>query len=167
MFMPMCGWAAHNPADYPLRVHIFGHNSVSHYAGFRGAGSLEGVDGEGRANLYENSQPRAFEFHYVCDDRLLNSIGYDTYPARWKKPNAELEILLPLSGKTCKFHVAMKDGIAYHRHNGNLNEVPADKLKDWMDKVQYDPEHGKNLPIAVPATDNVPAPTQPAPAPQQ
>jgi hypothetical protein len=169
LLMPVAGWAAHNPADYPLRVHIFGHGGISHYGGFHGVHTLDEVDGEGRANLYENSQPRAFEFHYVCDVRLLNSVGYDTYPARWKKPNAELEILLPLSGKTCKFHVAMKDGIAYHRHNGSLDEVPADKFKEWMEKMQYDPEHGKNLPIA-PAADKVPTQpsvVQPAPAPQQ
>jgi hypothetical protein len=42
--------ASHNPADYPLRVHIFTHNSVSHYY-WR---SLDQVDGEGRANIYEN-----------------------------------------------------------------------------------------------------------------
>lgn len=146
LLAPVAGWAAHNPADYPLRVHIFGHSGVSHYEGFRGARSLEAVDGEGRANLYENSQPHAFDFHYVCEERLMNSVGYDTYPARWKKPNAELELLLPVSGKTCKFHVAMKDGVVYHKRDGNIAEVPADKFKAWMDKVQYDPEHGKNLP---------------------
>lgn len=147
MLMPMCGWAAHNPADYPLRVHIFGHNGVSHYSGFRGTNSLEDVDGEGRANLYENSQPRGFDFHYSCEERLMNSMGFETYPARWKKINAELEVLFPLSGKTCKFHVAMKDGVIYRHSQGSIVEGPADKFKAWMDKYQYDPEHGKNLPV--------------------
>ena len=147
LLMPSCGFAAHNPADYPLRVHIFNHNGFSHYYGYNGARSLEDVDGEGRANLYENSQPRAFDFHYECEERLMNSEGYDTLPARWKKPNLELEVLLPVSGKTCKFHVAMKDGIAYHASNGSFGEGPADKFKAWMEKYQYDPEHGKNLPI--------------------
>jgi hypothetical protein len=147
LLMPSSGFAAHNPADYPLRVHIFNHNGFSHYYGYNGARSLEDVDGEGRANLYENSQPRAFDFHYECEERLMNSEGYDTLPARWKKPNLELEVLLPVSGKTCKFHVAMKDGIAYHASNGSFGEGPADKFKAWMDKYQYDPEHGKNLPI--------------------
>ncbi len=147
LLLPSSGFAAHNPADYPLRVHIFSHNGVSHYYGPGGIRSLEDVDGEGRANLFENSQPRAFDFHYECEERLMNTMGYETLPARWKKPNVELEILLPVSGKTCKFQVAMKDGIAYRMSNGNFGEEPADRFKVWMDKYQYDPEHGRNTPI--------------------
>jgi hypothetical protein len=146
LLLPAQGFAARNPADYPLRVHIFSHGGISHYSGPRGISSLDEVDGEGRANLYEGSQPRAFDFHYVCDERLMNSMGYETYPARWKKPNVEMELLLPVSGKTCKFRVAMKDGVAYYRHDGNFGEEPAEKFKAWMDKYQYDPEHGRNLP---------------------
>jgi hypothetical protein len=144
LLAPTRGFAAKNPADYPLRVHIFSHNSVSHYSGYGGIKSLNDVDGEGRANLYENSQPRGFDFKYECEERLMNSMGYETYPARWKKPNVELELLLPVSGKTCKFRVAMKDGIAYYKHNGDFGEEPAEKFKAWMVKYQYDPEHGQN-----------------------
>jgi hypothetical protein len=147
VLFPASGLASHNPADYPLRVHIFNHNGVSHYWGPGGARSLEDVDGEGRANLYENSQPRAFDFHYECEERLMNSVGYETLPARWKKPNLELEVLNPISGKTCKFHVAMRDGIAYHFHDGKFGEEPAERFKAWMGKYQYDPEHGKNEPV--------------------
>ncbi len=28
LLLPSIGFAAHNPADYPLRVHIFNHNGV-------------------------------------------------------------------------------------------------------------------------------------------
>ena len=148
LLLPTGGFAAHNRADYPLRVHIFNHNGYSHYYGYNGARSLEDVDGEGRANLYENSQPRAFDFHYECEERLMDSEGFDTLPARWKKPNLELEVLLPVSGKTCKFHVAMKEGLADHAPNGRFaGEMPAAGFKAWMDNYQYDPEHGKNLPI--------------------
>lgn len=151
LLLPSCGFASHNPADFPLRVHIFNHSGYSHYYGLNGTRSLEGVDGEGRANLYENSQPRAFDFHYQCEERLMDSEGFDTLPARWKKPNVELEVLLPVSGKTCKFHVAMKDGLAYHAPNGRFaGEMPADKFKAWMQTYQYDPEHGKNMPVRPP-----------------
>lgn len=147
LLAPAVASAARNPADYPLRVHVFSHNGVSHYWGPGGARTLEGVDGEGRANLYENAQPRGFDFQYVCEDRLMNNMGYETYPARWKKPNVELELLLPVSGHTCKLRVAMKEGVAYRRHNGEFGEMPAQKFKEWMDKYQYDPEHGRNMPV--------------------
>ncbi len=139
--------AGHNTADYPLRVHIFQFNSYSHYA----YQTVNFVDGEGRANLYENSQPRGFDFSYRCGERLRGSAGFETYPARWKKLNQSLEILLPQFGKpgayeSCEMKVNMK-ATAYYRHNGGLDEEPAVQFKAWMDKHDYDPEHGKDDPI--------------------
>jgi hypothetical protein len=143
----------HNAADYPLRVHIYQYNSHSHYY----HQSLDVADGEGRANLYENGQPRGFDFSYQCSDRLRSSPGYETYLARWKKPGRTLEILLPQFGKPgamdgCELKVEMKESMAYYKHNGLLNEEPAAVFKQWMDKHDYDPEHGKNEPVkAAPA----------------
>jgi hypothetical protein len=149
----------HNAADYPLRVHIFNFNSHSHYYGT--TRTLDWVDGEGRANLYENGEPRGFDFSYRCGERLRGSAGYETYPARWKKQNQSLEILLPQFGKpgaydACEMKVEMKDAV-YYRHNGGLDEEPAAVFKQWMDRHEYDPEHGKNEPVT-------PAPARPAAA---
>jgi hypothetical protein len=149
-----------NPVDFPLRVHIFSHNGVSHYS----HGSLDYVDGEGRANLYENGEPRGFEYGYRCGDRLRNSDGYETYMARWKKKDRTVEILLPVMGKpnaaeTCELKVEMKE-TAYFRHNGLLGEEPAAVFKQWMGKHEYDPEHGKNEPLKAAPTS--PAGTSPA-----
>ncbi|MGB7266013.1 MAG: hypothetical protein WBC92_10910 [Terracidiphilus sp.] len=157
-----------NPAGYPLRVHIFQFNGYSHY--YRPGGgvssSLDEVDGEGRANLYENGQPRGFDFSYACSERLMVSPGFETYLARWKKANREVEILLPVMGgkpgemNSCDLKVMMKDTV-YVRNNGLVGEAPAAKFKDWMDKHQYDPEHGKNEPVNLPAgqqTDGLPSP---------
>jgi len=157
-----------NAADYPLRVHIFQYNAHSHYyrTGSMGPSSLDEVDGEGRANLYENGAPRGFDFSYRCSDRLRGSPGYETFPARWKKQDREIEVLLPEFGKpgemeSCGLKVLMKE-TAYYRHDGGLDEVPIAKFKDWMDKHQYDPEKGKNLPVA--ATPSGSGTQQPAPA---
>jgi len=152
----------HSAVDFPLRVHIFQFNSHSHYSGPGRA--LDLVDGEGRANLYENSQPRGFDFSYRCGERIRGSAGFETYPARWKKPNQSLEILLPQFGKpgaydACELKVEMKD-TAYYRSNGGLDEEPAANFKSWMEKHQYDPEHGKNDPVRV-APAPAPLPTSP------
>ena len=149
-----------NAADYPLRVHVFGFNGTEHYHGQ----SLDQVDGEGRANLYENSDPKGFDFNYSCGNRLRVSAGFETYPARWKKPGQTLEILLPEFGKpnaveSCELKVIMKDK-AYFRRNGLLGEEPAAAFKDWMLKHKYDPEHGLNEPIRV--QQDLPAAAQPA-----
>jgi hypothetical protein len=164
----------HNAADYPLRVHIFQYNGHSHYAYH----SLDMVDGEGRANLYENGEPRGFDFSYHCMDRLRTSAGFETYMARWKKPGKEIEILLPVFGKPgamegCSLLVDMKDNMAYARHNGLLGEEPSAKFKEWMIKHDYDPEHGKNEPVSTaPASAGTGAagtgaPSSGAGAPQQ
>lgn len=139
-----------SPADFPLRVHIYQHNSHSHSY----HQVVEYVEGEGRANLYENGAPRAFDYSYRCGDRIMNSIGYETYLARWKKPGKSLEVLLPVMGKpnaadTCELKVEVKDGMAYYKHNGLVNEEPAPIFKEWMEKHQYDPEHGLNQPVSV------------------
>lgn len=142
--------AARNPADYPLRVHIFQFNGHSAYYYQR----VEYVDGEGRANLFENSNPVGFDFSYRCSERLRVSAGYETFLARWKKPGKEIEILLPEFGKpgaatACDLEVLMKDNQVYVRHNGLLSEEPAARYKAWMVKHQYDPEKGLDQPLDV------------------
>lgn len=139
----------HSAADYPMRVHIFQFNAHSAYS-YR---QVDYVDGEGRANLFENGNPLGFDFSYRCSERLRVSAGYETYPARWKKPGKEIEILLPQFGKpgamsACNLEVLMKDNEVYVKHNGLLGEEPVARFKEWMDKHQYDPEHGKDLPVA-------------------
>jgi hypothetical protein len=151
----------HNPADYPLRVHIFEHNSHSHYY----HQVLDWVDGEGRANLFENGSPRGLDYSYRCMNRLRNSPGFETYLARWKKQGQTLEILLPKLGnpsstESCDLRVEMKD-FAYYRHGNALETEPPAAYKEWMEKHQYDPEHGKNEPVlAIPehAGTGAPAP---------
>ncbi len=147
LFSAACFGGKPNPADFPLRVHIFGFNGTTHYYGR----ALDSVDGEGRANLYENGDPKGFDFSYNCAARLRVSPGFETYMARWKKPGQTLEILLPEFGKpnteeSCELKVLLKD-TAYVRRNGLLGEEPAALFKDWMVKHKYDPEHGLSDPV--------------------
>jgi hypothetical protein len=151
----------HNAADYPLRAHIFSHNSHSHYRDR----TLDWVDGEGRANLFENGEPRGFDYSYRCSERLRNSSGFETYLARWKKRDQTLEILLPKLGKlgatdACELRVEMKD-IAYYRHDGLVDTEPPATFKQWMEKHQYDPEHGKDQPVRTAPGEAAPATNPP------
>lgn len=152
-----------NPADYPLRLHIFGHNQTTWYHNR----AQDEAKGDGRANLFENGEVHAVDFSFDCNEKLKNSFGYETYPAKWKKPNQELTVLMPIFGKanaffTCTFKTDVKD-FAYAQRNGGLSSEPSAQFKDWMVKHGYDPEHGKNDPIRT-AT---PAPNQPVPDPKQ
>jgi hypothetical protein len=148
-----------NPADYPLRIHVFGRNETTFYHNRY----AEEAKGEGRANIFENGEARGVDFTFDCSEKLKASFGYDTYPARWKKPGQELVVLLPVFGKTnafftCNFKTDVKD-FAYLRHNDKMTSEPVAEYKKWMAKHDYDPEHGKNAPTK-PQQGEEPAPAQ-------
>jgi hypothetical protein len=155
-----------NLGDYPLRIHVFGRSETTFYH-MRAA---EESKGEGRANLFENGEPRGMDFQFDCSRRLMASSGYETFPAKWKKPNQQLEVLIPEFGKensysTCTFKVQMKD-FAYLRRNGVMNTETVAAFKEWMIKHNYDPEHGKTMPTqsAAPVAGSS-TPAQPESAP--
>jgi hypothetical protein len=87
---------SHNPADYPLRIHIFRRNETNFYHNRQ----TEESKGEGRANLFEGGTPKGIDFQFDCDKTLQTSSGYETFPAKWKKPGQELIILQPQFGKS-------------------------------------------------------------------
>jgi hypothetical protein len=156
-------------SDFPLRVLILYRNGNRHYHGMGGGlSSLEQVDGLGGADLFENGQPTAFDFNYNCSQPITPMPEYETFMARWKKPGRILQIVMPVMGKpgdmnSCDLNVTLKQGIAYFHHNGGLSEEPSAQFKEWMIKHQYDPEHGKNIPVAL--TAEQPASAQPIAAP--
>ncbi|HEY3628501.1 MAG TPA: hypothetical protein VGL00_19590 [Terracidiphilus sp.] len=137
-----------HPADYPLRVHVYQARWQKHPNGE--------VDGEGRANLFEQGQARAFDYTFTCSELFRASMGWETYPARWRRKDGELEMQIPVAGKPgesreCLLKVVMKKDAAYYKRNGQLNEEPSSVFKSWMEKHNYDPEHGKNQPTGLPA----------------
>jgi hypothetical protein len=157
-------FASPNATDFPLRVHIVQNSNHSHYR----YNTLDWVDGEGRADLFENSNPRGFDYAFRCDERVEPSPRYETYPARWKKQDRELEFLQPVMGKpgswrTCDLKVNMKETV-YIRRNGLVDEESTATYKQWMEKRQYDPEHGKSEPVAS-APAQAPGPSTAPPPP--
>lgn len=161
-----------NTANFPLRVHIVDRNGIRHYRGMGGGfTNLNEVDGMGQANLFENGQPIGFDFNYNCSQPITHQSAFETFMARWKKQGRVIEILYPVMGgkpgdmNSCDLHVSMKQDTVYILRGG-LAEMPAAKYKEWMVAHQYDPEHGKDLPVnlrpAQPAA--APAPSTPAPA---
>lgn len=158
-----------NPADYPLRVHIFSRSETNFY--YRR--EIEDSKGEGRANLFANGDVRGINFSFECSEKVKSSFEYETYPAKWKKPNQELVVLLPVFGKTgsyftCNLKTDVKDYV-YHRHDNQLGSESPEAYKAWMVKHDYDPEHGKNVPAKLPPTPvatTSPATPKDQPAPQ-
>lgn len=153
--------ASKDPDDYPLRLHVFSRSETTFYR-HRVADEAKG---DGRANLFENGEPRGVDFSFDCAHKIKASFGFETYPAKWKKRNVELVVLFPVFGKadahfTCNLKTQTKD-YAYFMQNGRLGSEPVAEYKAWMAAHDYDPEHGRNAPkfgsaLAGPAV----APTQ-------
>jgi hypothetical protein len=156
-----------NPADCPLRIHIFNRNETNFYH----QRIEEESKGEGRANLFENGEAHGVDFSFDCSQKLKDSFGYETYPARWKKQGQDLVVLLPVFGKsnayfTCDLKTDLKD-FAYASHDGRLMSEPVEQFKAWMIHHNYDPEHGKDMPAKAQAKDTEAAPSPtPVSAPQ-
>jgi hypothetical protein len=175
MMATMLSAESKNPADYPLRVHIFGRNQTTFYHNRY----PDEAKGEGRADLYENGEAHGVDFSYDCSDKIRASFGYETYPARWKKPGKQLVVLMPVFGKagrffTCDFNTDVKD-FAYASGSGGLHSETVAQFQQWMVRHEYDPEHGKDVPVrtgerggpgAGPAPDGEAAPPPPAGQPQ-
>lgn len=148
-----------NPADYPLRLHIYNRSEATFYHNR----TTDEAKGEGRANIFENGEPRGVDFSFDCPQKVQPSFGFETYPAKWKKGNRELVVLFPVFGKsdayfTCTLKTHVKDDV-YFLRNGRLESEPTAQFKAWMAKNDYDPEHGKNKP-----TRPEPQPAAPAAA---
>jgi hypothetical protein len=153
-----------NVADYTLRIRIYSKNSTTFYHNR----IEEESKGEGRGNLFEGDDVHGVDFNFACDEKFKASFGYETYPAKWKKPGQVLTVLLPVFGKantyfTCNLNTDVKDFV-YDRHNGRMTSEPEAKYKAWMRKVDYDPVHGKDMPSKPDAAD--PESVTDAPAPQ-
>ena len=163
--LPATHTFAKDADDFPLRVVIF--RNTEHGRHTREAKSFnetpDYLDGMGQADLFENGLAVAFEYSYSCMPGMRPSGGYETFPARWKKRDKTLEILVPEPGKpwnnvSCVLRATMQPGIAlFWSGDDDVMQEPATKFKEWMVKHQFDPENGKDMPIeqdpaAVPAS---------------
>jgi hypothetical protein len=149
---------APDPGDYPLRVHVLKDTSRSRHSreGKTYSDAPDYLDGEGAADLFEGGQPLGFQFRYSCVEPLKASEAYATYPARWKKREKTLEILVPQPGKPwnlegCDLQVATRSGLAYfwNPDEDRVVEESSAKFKEWMVKHQYDPEKDLNEPVGL------------------
>ena len=125
--------APKDPADYPLRVHIY----RTHWStGSEGPYIYEfynaGYHGYGRANLTDGPQTNAMEYTFECDTHFLKSDNGETYLARWKKPGHSIEMLVSTIGsdkvKTCQLKVTLKDTV-YHKVNGEIISLTQEQYK--------------------------------------
>jgi hypothetical protein len=120
-------------ADYPLRVHVYStnwHSNAPYF--FSDIDVSYGYQGYGRANLTDGTNTNAMEYTFACDHHFLRSDPDEAFPARWRKPDHEIEMLMGEIGSekttTCRMKVTLKDYV-YHRLNGHLITLTQEEYK--------------------------------------
>ena len=90
--------------------------------------------GEGRADLVSPPMTtQGFTFHYQDCSRVRVLAGFQSLPARWKKPGKKLEVLIPsdeipvngrsLAPDKCTFSVTLHDFVYLLLRNGSVVQV--------------------------------------------
>ena len=87
--------------DFPLRVHFFVARGNYHNGSY---------DGLGRADLLApGAAPQGMDVTFECGEPFTpNGQRDEAYPARWKKPNKELEILMQEIGGSTTHKCTLK-----------------------------------------------------------
>lgn len=140
LLAPALALFAKELSDYPLRVEIL-DNTWTLYRPYpvRDPGNIV-YRVTRRGNIGDGSTKHAFDFNYECFIHARMTIQDQFYPSKWKKPQHELELLVPEIGKArkykaCEVRTTVRDGV-YVRNGGALVEIPQDSYPAW--KGQHD-----------------------------
>ncbi|MFC6647256.1 hypothetical protein ACFQBQ_17100 [Granulicella cerasi] len=134
LLLPACpaAFAAPNPADYPLRIVVMKDHASNHYYD----GMYFYSHGRGKANLFDGARVNAMEYQFRCEGHPTSNEADEFYPARWKKPGVELEMLMGEIGSShvskCTLQVAMKPYV-YRVHDGSIETLTQEQ---WANRQQ-------------------------------
>jgi hypothetical protein len=133
LLSPTLAFSAKDPNAYPLKVEIL----VNHWDRYRPRPVRDPyfwiyrVNGQG--NVMNGSAVQAFDFKYE-NDRVIRATSPDqTYLARWKKPQRQLEVLAPEIGHegkymSCTMDTTVREGV-YVGRGSRINEISQDEYK--------------------------------------
>lgn len=118
-------------SQYPLRVQVFRDHASNHYWD----GMYDYSHGHGKANLIDGTLTNAMVYEFRCDGHPTSSEADETYPARWKKPGTEIELLMGRVGSEhitkCSLAVTLKPYV-YHVRDGSLITMTQEEWAAWQ-----------------------------------
>jgi len=133
LLAPAVVLTAKDAADYPLRVELLGNNWHS----YRPYPSREPESFRyrvtGRGNVADGPTLHAIDFTYDCAVHIRLTLPNETYFAKWKKQQLQLEVLVPETGKegkyeACDLQTTIHDGVLVKTGQG-LVEVSQENYK--------------------------------------
>jgi diacylglycerol kinase family enzyme len=104
LLLPAFAFAAKDTSDYTLRVEILSYSAHSYNPVVRSEYDDQRYMVDGRGNITDGTTKHAFDFQYdgeLYSPNMLKHRIFDrqTYLAKWKKPQRELELLMPIGKK--------------------------------------------------------------------
>jgi hypothetical protein len=147
-----------NLADYALEVHLLQETSNSYPAAYS-TSQYWRYQGTGRANLYVNNLPSAFDFTYDCAYRIFAGPGR-SYRAKWLEPQKRLEVLAAPAGRPnsyygCEFETVVKPDVYFVVMAGAINEVPREEFAKRRAAMQQATALG-NMPVSKVSVNSLP-----------
>jgi len=127
LLSPALVFAAKDTSDYPLRIELL-DNTWTWYRPYPVRDPANIVYRvTGRGNIGDGSTTHAFDFNYECFTHARVTLENQFYPAKWKKPQHELELLVPDIGKegkykACEVRTTLRDGV-YVKSGSTLVEI--------------------------------------------
>lgn len=139
----LSSFAGKDPANYPLKVHIFQVAWGSHIPRFNEYRAT------GRGNVWDGDSVHAFDFTYDCSFPVRRTARNQPYLGKWKKQQVRLELLATKIGtndkyQECELQTTLRAGV-YVVGDGNISEVSQEEFK----KVKAQRETAEATPAAV------------------
>jgi hypothetical protein len=122
--------SAKDTRDYPLKVEIlWNHWERYNLGGGEFPYFVHRVNGRG--NVTDGRTVHAFDFEYKGQENIASAPLSQTFLARWKKPQQELEILMPDVGHegkyfACDMETLVRDGVYVRGPQGVVEISQAD-----------------------------------------
>lgn len=145
LLLPLPALAAKDPANYPLKVHIFQVAWGSHNVRYNE------YKATGRGNVWDGETVHAFDFTYDCSFPVRRTARNQPFPAKWKKAQVRLDVLANKIGSNdkyqeCELQTTVHAGV-YVVGENNISEVSQEEFRKI--KGQRDAKEQEVTPSAV------------------
>ena len=123
LLSPALALSAKDTSDYPLKVEILWHHWERYNLSTNSQFPYFQYKVNGHGNITDGNTVHAFDFEYKGSENIASVPLGQTFLARWKKPQLQLEILMPNVGHegkyfACDMETLVREGVYAGRGSG-------------------------------------------------